>query len=86
MDRTVAIAFTWTILAGLATAIGSAIGVLARRTNTRSLSVGLGFSAGAMIFAAFGDLFPTAESGLVASLGEEPGTLAAGALLVVGML
>ena len=45
----VTIAFVLTFLAGLATGIGSALALLAKRTNTRFLSAALGFSAGVMI-------------------------------------
>ena len=46
-------AFGLTLLAGLATGIGSAIAFFAKRTNTRFLAVSLGFSAGVMIYVAF---------------------------------
>lgn len=58
--QAVMIAFGLTMLAGLATGIGSAIAFFARRTNTTFLSVSLGFSAGVMIYISFVELFPTA--------------------------
>mgnify|MGYP001176437657 CR=1 FL=1 len=41
-------AFGITLLAGMATGIGSAIAFFAKRTNYRFLSVSTGFSAGVM--------------------------------------
>jgi len=43
------IALGLTLLAGMATAIGSVIAFTARRTNYRSLSVARGISAGGML-------------------------------------
>ncbi|HPX59805.1 MAG TPA: zinc transporter ZupT, partial [Bacteroidales bacterium] len=48
MDNQVLIAFSLTLFAGLSTGIGSVIAFFAKRTNTRFLSVSLGFSAGVM--------------------------------------
>lgn len=52
------LAFGLTALAGLATGIGSAIAFLAPRTNHRFLSVTTGFSAGAMLYVSFVEIFP----------------------------
>lgn len=41
-----------TVLAGLATGIGSIIAFTAKRTNYRFLSVATGFSAGVMLYVA----------------------------------
>ena len=50
---TVLFAFTLTLLAGLATGIGSLIAFVAKRTNTRFLCLALGFSAGVMLYVSF---------------------------------
>ncbi|HQQ51305.1 MAG TPA: zinc transporter ZupT, partial [Spirochaetota bacterium] len=42
----VVFAFILTLLAGLATGIGSAISIISKKTNTKVLSLALGFSAG----------------------------------------
>ena len=47
------IALGLTVFAGLATGIGSAIAVFARRTNYRFLSIATGFSAGVMLYVSF---------------------------------
>jgi ZIP family zinc transporter len=69
----VAVAFTLTFFAGLATGIGSALALLARRTNTRFLSAALGFSAGVMIYVSFVEILADARASLVAELGARPG-------------
>jgi ZIP family zinc transporter len=69
----VAVAFTLTLLAGLATGIGSALALLARRTNTRFLSASLGFSAGVMVYVSFVEILADARATLVAELGLRPG-------------
>jgi ZIP family zinc transporter len=73
MDSTIAVAFSLTAVAGLATGIGSALALLARRTNTRFLSAALGFSAGVMIYISFVEILADARTSLVAALGARPG-------------
>lgn len=55
------IAFSLTMLAGLTTAIGGAIAFITKKDNLKTLSLGLGFSAGVMIFISFVDIIPGAE-------------------------
>jgi len=62
-----------TIFAGLSTGIGSIMALFARKTNTRFLSVALGFSAGVMIYVSMIDIFFTAQAMLVEALGEKTG-------------
>ena len=50
-----------TLFAGLATAIGGAIAFVVKKNNLKALSVGLGFSAGVMIFVSFTDMLPEAS-------------------------
>ena len=45
----------------------------ARRTNTKLLSVALGFSAGVMIYVSFVKIFPKAKDCLVVELGQVAG-------------
>ncbi len=54
------IAMIMTLLAGLATAIGAGIAFVVKRDNLKALSIGLGFSAGVMIFLSFTDIIPEA--------------------------
>ena len=52
------IAFSLTMLAGLTTAIGGAVAFITKKDNLKALSLGLGFSAGVMIFVSFVDIIP----------------------------
>lgn len=73
---TIAFAFSLTLLAGLATGIGSCIAFLAKRTNTRFLCVSLGFSAGVMLYVSFVEIIPTARDALTAHMGVISGNWA----------
>lgn len=79
-------AFGLTLLAGLSTGIGSALSLLTKRTNTRFLSVALGFSAGVMIYVSFVEIFMKAKESLTAALGEKPGTWATVGGFFLGIL
>ena len=68
-------AFLLTLFAGLSTGIGSALAFFAKRTNTRFLSVSLGFSAGVMIYVSFVEIFLKAKDSLIETLGEDQGWL-----------
>jgi len=46
-------AFGLTLLAGMATGIGSAVAFTAKKTNKRFLSIATGFSAGVMLYVSF---------------------------------
>lgn len=71
---TVLMAFGLTLFAGLSTGIGSAIAFFTKHTNTKFLSVALGFSAGVMIYVSFVEIFQKAKESLVIPLGEMGGT------------
>jgi len=62
-----------TLLAGLSTGFGSVLAFFARRTNTKLLSIALGFSAGVMIYVSFVEIFPKAKDCLVVELGRVSG-------------
>ncbi len=57
-----ALAFSLTLLAGLTTAIGGAVAFVTKKNNLKALSVGLGFSAGVMIFISLVDIIPSSET------------------------
>ncbi len=77
--NTILFAFGLTLFAGLATGIGSALAFFTRRTNTRFLSLALGFSAGVMIYVSFVEILSKARTELTTSHGE-----VVGAWLTVG--
>lgn len=67
-------AFLLTLFAGLSTGIGSAIAFFAKKTNTKFLSVSLGFSAGVMIYVSMVEIFFKAKDALTSELGLKLGS------------
>lgn len=62
-------AFGLTLLAGLATGVGSALAFFAPRTNLRLLAQSLAFSAGVMLYVSFVEILPKATSDLTGHFG-----------------
>jgi len=62
-----------TLMAGLATGVGSLIALLSKRTTPRFLSLSLGFSAGVMIFVSLAELFIDSRRQLSLLWGERGG-------------
>jgi len=85
-SQNVGIALGLTLLAGLSTGLGSALAFLAKRTNTKLLSVALGFSAGVMIYVSFVELFPNAQKSLVSEYGQVGGNWATAAAFFGGIV
>ena len=69
-------AFGLTLLAGLATGVGSALAFFAKRTNLRLLAQTLAFSAGVMLYVSFMEILPEASSHLTPHFGAAAGWLA----------
>src|SRR5690606_26316640 len=67
-------AFGLTLFAGLSTGIGSLLALSAKNTNTKFLSISLGFSAGVMLYVSFIEIFFKAKDSLVLDLGEKLGS------------
>ena len=89
--NTVLFAFGLTLFAGLATGIGSALAFFARTTNTKFLSVALGFSAGVMLYVSFVEIFFKAKDALIESYGLTTGTWATvgaffGGIALIGII
>ena len=82
---TLAFAFMLTLLAGLATGIGSLLAFFAKRTNTRFLCISLGFSAGVMTYVSFMEILPQGRESLVNAWGLVPGSWAAAAAFFAGI-
>ena len=74
-EENVLMAFGLVLFAGLSTGIGSTLAFFAKKTNTRFLSLSLGFSAGVMIYVSFVEIFQKAmaELTLPEVLGETKG-------------
>lgn len=71
--NTILFALGITMFAGLATGVGSALAFFTKQTNTRFLSVSLGFSAGVMIYVSLVEIFVKARTELVGVYGEKEG-------------
>lgn len=74
--NTILFAFGLTMFAGLSTGIGSAIAFFAKKTNTKFLSISLGFSAGVMIYVSFVEIMVKARIELIEELGVRGGSWA----------
>ena len=91
MNSSIAFPLLLTLLAGLATGIGSAIAFFAHRTNVRFLSFSLGLSAGVMIYVSFVELFAESQTLLTAQWGATAGDSATvacffGGILLIGVI
>lgn len=73
MDGNVLLALGLTLFAGLATGVGSLIAFFTSRTNTKFLSIALGFSAGVMIYVSLVEIFVKAKDTLTAEHGDKLG-------------
>jgi zinc transporter, ZIP family len=73
MTENLLLAFGLTLFAGLATGIGSVLAFFTSRTNTKFLSISLGFSAGVMIYVSMIEIFFKAKVALVDALGNVTG-------------
>lgn len=60
MEENVQMAFMLTILAGLATGIGSAIAFFVKDKSTKILTFAMGFAAGVMLYVSFMEILPEA--------------------------
>jgi len=67
-------AFGLTLFAGLSTGIGSALAFFTKSTNTRFLSISLGFSAGVMVYVSFVEILQKAKESLILDFGEKTAT------------
>lgn len=85
MSDNVMMAFVLTLLAGLATGIGSAIAFFANHTNKKFLSFSLGLSAGVMIYVSFVELFNGAQASLSSLYGGVQGQAIAAAAFFGGI-
>ncbi len=90
-DQNVLFAALITLFAGLSTGIGSTLAFFAKSTNATFLTLGLGFSAGVMIYVSFVEIFFEGMEFLQESMGRIPGawmTVLAffGGILVIGLI
>ncbi|HSA06322.1 MAG TPA: zinc transporter ZupT [Candidatus Gastranaerophilales bacterium] len=74
MDNNILFAFSLTLFAGLTTGIGGILAFFIKKENLTALSLGLGFSAGVMIYVSFIEIIKKAESSMISVLGENLGS------------
>ncbi|CAM4185479.1 zinc transporter ZupT [Lederbergia lenta] len=91
MTENLILAFSLTLLAGLATGIGSVVAMFTSTTNTKFLSWSLGFSAGVMIYVSMIEIFVKAKYALTAALGNQTGNWATiggffGGMLLIALI
>jgi ZIP family zinc transporter len=79
-------AFALTLGAGLATGIGGLLAFFSKRTNTRFLSVALGFSAGVMLYVSMIEIFAKSQTMLVQEMGRVKGSWAASGAFFLGFI
>lgn len=82
----IAFAFMLTLIAGLATGIGSLAAFFPKSGSSKFLSLSLGFSAGVMIYVAMIEIFMKAQEALTIEYGEKNGSLVTIAAFFTGML
>lgn len=86
MEQNVLTAMLLTLLAGLATGVGSVIALFTKRTNKKFLSTALGFSAGVMLYISFAEMLPKAQSYLYDGYGAAKGVWISCAAFFAGMI
>ncbi len=85
-NRSIILAFGLTLFAGLSTGIGSAIAFFTKTTNTKFLSVSLGFSAGVMIYISFMEILPKSIEIMTNDVDPKPAHFLAVAAFFTGMI
>lgn len=84
-------AFLLTVMAGLATGVGSLLALLSRKSQKTFFSIALGFSAGVMIFVSLVEIYAKGLHELTNAYGNKPGmwiTLASffGGILLIALI
>jgi len=73
MEPNILYAFLLTFLAGISTGIGGILAFFIKKDNILALSLGLGFSAGVMIYISFTELLQESKHYLIDSFGNNTG-------------
>jgi ZIP family zinc transporter len=85
MESAVLFAFLVTLGAGLATAVGAAVGLFARHTNRQFLALALGFSAGVMIYVSFVEILPKAGDYIGQGVSDMTGAVTTAGAFLAGL-
>lgn len=72
MEQNISFALLLTLLAGLATSLGGLLAFFFKKKNLNALALGLGFSAGVMLYVSFMELLPQATDELAKIYNAKP--------------
>lgn len=86
METNILNAFLLSLFAGLSTGIGGILAFFIKKDNILALSLGLGFSAGVMIYVSFTELLQQSKHYLIASFGNNTGEWFSIILFFTGIL
>ncbi len=86
MQENVLFALFVTVIAGLATGLGSILSLFTKETNTRFLSLSLGFSAGVMIYVSMVEIFSKSRTYLNLVYSDRTSATIAAISFFVGIL
>ncbi len=86
MEQSVYIALLLSFLAGAATSVGGLLAFVVKKDNFAALALGLGFSAGVMLYVSFMEMMPQAKASLVSLYGVGPGAWLAVGVFFGGVL
>jgi ZIP family zinc transporter len=78
-------AFSLTLLAGLATALGALLTFISKEDNLKFLSIGLGFSAGVMIYLSFVEILANSQNAFASKYDPFIGEMLSIAAFFVGI-
>lgn len=82
----VATALFLSFLAGAATSVGGLLAFVVKKDNFAALALGLGFSAGVMLYVSFMEMMPQAKLSLAALYGEGAGAWLGTGIFFLGVL
>lgn len=86
MEEHVLIAFLLTLFAGLSTGLGSGIAFFAKKSKVGFLSLGLGFSAGVMVYISFVEILKKSTESIAIAYGFKLASWIAVGSFFVGMI
>jgi ZIP family zinc transporter len=86
LEYRVLIAFLLTLFAGLSTGVGSCIAFFAKKSKTGFLSLGLGFSAGVMVYISFVEILRKSKESIAVLSGLKPANWIAAGSFFLGIL
>ena len=86
MNESSLYALLLSFLAGAATSVGGLLSFVVKKNNFSVLALGLGFSAGVMIYVSFMEMMPEAKGSLIALYGQNAGAWLSVGLFFLGVL